>query len=61
MGSSTGNLLVDDEPSLDRIVAAISRRAAFHSEDEDRLKARMGERKPAIRRATRYGAIHTPR
>lgn len=46
MGSSTGNLLVDDEPSLDRIIAAISRRAAFHSEDEDRLKARMGERKP---------------
>ena len=46
MGSSTGNLLVDDEPSLDRIVAALSRRAAFHSEDEDRLKARMGERKP---------------
>jgi dihydroorotase len=46
MGSSTGNLLVDDEPSLDRIIAALSRRAAFHSEDEDRLKARMGERKP---------------
>ena len=46
MGSSTGNLLVDDEASLDRIVAALSRRAAFHSEDEDRLKARMGERKP---------------
>ena len=46
MGSSTGNLLVDDEPSLDRIIAKISRRAAFHAEDEDRLKARMGERKP---------------
>lgn len=46
MGSSTGNLLVDDEPSLDRIIAALSRRAAFHSEDEERLKARMGERKP---------------
>ena len=45
MGSSTGNLLVDDEHSLDRIIAAISRRAAFHSEDEERLKARMGERK----------------
>ena len=46
MGSSTGNLLVDDEPSLDRIIAKISRRAAFHAEDEERLKARMGERKP---------------
>lgn len=44
MGSSTGNLLVDDEPSLDRIIARISRRAAFHAEDEERLKARMGER-----------------
>ena len=45
MGSSTGNLLVDDEPSLDRIIAKLSRRAAFHAEDEDRLKSRMGERK----------------
>jgi dihydroorotase len=46
MGSSTGNLLVDDELSLDRIIAKLSRRAAFHAEDEDRLKARMGERRP---------------
>jgi dihydroorotase len=46
MGSSTGNLLVDDEPSLDRIIAKISRRAAFHAEDEARLISRMGERKP---------------
>jgi dihydroorotase len=46
MGSSTGDLLVDDEPSLDKIVAKLSRRAAFHAEDEDRLKARMGLRKP---------------
>ncbi|HEX5957292.1 MAG TPA: dihydroorotase [Hyphomicrobiaceae bacterium] len=40
MGSSTGDLLVDDEPSLDRIIACISRRAAFHAEDEARLKGR---------------------
>jgi dihydroorotase len=46
MGSSTGNLLVDDEPSLDRIVARISRRAAFHAEDEARLKERAGLRLP---------------
>ena len=46
MGSSTGDLLVDDERSLDRIIARISRRAAFHAEDEDRLKARMHLRKP---------------
>jgi dihydroorotase len=45
MGSSTGDLLVDDEPSLSRIVAQISRRAAFHAEDEARLKERAGLRK----------------
>jgi dihydroorotase len=45
MGSSTGDLLVDDEASLDHIVANLSRRAAFHAEDEARLIARMGERK----------------
>ena len=44
MGSSTGDLLVDDEPTLDRIIARIRRRAAFHAEDEARLIARMGER-----------------
>ena len=46
MGSSTGDLLVDDEESLDRIVAALGRRAAFHAEDEERLKERMGLRVP---------------
>jgi dihydroorotase len=46
MGSSTGDLLVDDEPSLDRIIAAISRRAAFHAEDEARLNARKDLRIP---------------
>ncbi len=44
MGSSTGNLLVADDAILARVLAAISRRAAFHSEDEDRLEARKGER-----------------
>ncbi|MBX9591652.1 MAG: dihydroorotase [Hyphomonadaceae bacterium] len=46
MGSSTGNLLVDDEPSLVRIIERLSRRAAFHAEDEARLKARMHLRRP---------------
>jgi len=46
MGSSTGNLLVDDDPSLARIIQATRRRSAYHAEDEDRLKARMGERVP---------------
>ena len=45
MGSSTGDLLVDDDPTLDRIIAKISRRASFHAEDEARLKARMGLRR----------------
>ncbi|MDX2307219.1 MAG: dihydroorotase [Hyphomicrobium sp.] len=46
MGSSTGNLLVDDDGSLDRIIARLSRRASFHAEDEARLKERMGLRVP---------------
>ena len=40
-GSSTGNLLVDDEETLARVLANIRRRAAFHSEDEARLNERM--------------------
>ncbi|MGH6814918.1 MAG: dihydroorotase [Hyphomicrobiaceae bacterium] len=46
MGSSTGDLLVADEPTLDRIIAAIRRRASFHAEDEARLKERAGLRRP---------------
>ncbi len=46
MGSSTGDLLVDDEGSLDRIIGALGRRAAFHAEDEARLISRMSERIP---------------
>ena len=45
MGSSTGDLLVDDEATLDRIISKLSRRASFHAEDEARLKARMGLRR----------------
>jgi dihydroorotase len=40
MGSSTGDLLVDDEETLRRVLRAINRRAAFHAEDEARLKSR---------------------
>lgn len=46
MGSSTGSLLVEDDPSLDKIIARLSRRASFHAEDEDRLLSRLDERKP---------------
>ncbi|WP_375700759.1 dihydroorotase [Bartonella sp. AA23NXGY] len=40
MGSSTGDLLVDDDESVRLILKNTRRRAAFHSEDEARLKER---------------------
>ena len=39
-GSSTGDLLVDDDDSIARVLASGHRRVAFHSEDEPRLQAR---------------------
>jgi len=42
MGSSTGNLLVPDDATVERILNSGSRRVAVHAEDEDRLN----ERKP---------------
>lgn len=45
MGSSTGTLLVDDDPGVRAILSVIRRRAAFHSEDEARLNERKGERR----------------
>lgn len=40
MGSSTGNLLVEDDETLERILRQGSRRVIFHSEDEMRLRER---------------------
>jgi dihydroorotase len=40
MGSSTGTLLVSDDPSLARVLSEGHRRVAVHAEDEDRLNAR---------------------
>ncbi|AKU93275.1 dihydroorotase [Vulgatibacter incomptus] len=40
MGSSTGDLLVEDDESLARILASGSRRVAVHCEDEERLRER---------------------
>ena len=37
MGSSTGTLLVPDDPSLARVLASGTRRCAIHAEDQDRL------------------------
>lgn len=46
MGSSTGSLLVADDKGVEAILSAISRRAAFHSEDEYMLEARKHLRVP---------------
>lgn len=46
MGSSTGSLLVPDDVGVEAILSAISRRAAFHSEDEYRLEERKHLRVP---------------
>ena len=46
MGSSTGSLLVPDDDGVEAILGAISRRAAFHSEDEYRLEERKPLRVP---------------
>ena len=43
MGSSTGDLLVEDDDGVASILANTYRRAAFHSEDEYRLRQRVGE------------------
>ena len=44
-GSSTGDLLVEDEAGLDAIISRLTRRAAFHSEDEARLRARVSHQR----------------
>jgi len=40
MGSSTGTLLIEDDAVLERVLANVRRRAAFHAEDEPRLRER---------------------
>jgi len=44
MGSSTGSLLIEDDEGVRAVLQAIRRRAAFHSEDEYRLRERMNLR-----------------
>src|SRR3954468_9259586 len=44
IGSSTGSLLVEDDEGVRNILKAIRRRAAFHSEDEYRLRERKDQR-----------------
>jgi dihydroorotase len=45
MGSSTGSLLVEDDAGVESILSRTTRRAAFHSEDEFRLRERMDVRR----------------
>jgi len=49
-GSSTGDLLVEDDASLERVMRSGRRRIAYHSEDEYRLQAR----KPMFRTGDPY-------
>ena len=44
MGASTGSLLIEDDASVRAVLKSIRRRAAFHSEDEYRLRERMNLR-----------------
>ncbi len=44
MGASTGTLLVPDDETLLKVLESGSRRVAIHSEDQDRLQARLGKR-----------------
>jgi dihydroorotase len=44
MGSSTGSLLIEDDGGVRAVLQNIRRRAAFHSEDEYRLRERMNLR-----------------
>ncbi len=46
MGSSTGSLLVEDDEGVAAILSKTRRRAAFHSEDEYRLRERLDVRRP---------------
>jgi dihydroorotase len=44
MGSSTGSLLIEDDDGVRAVLRSINRRAAFHSEDEYRLRERVNLR-----------------
>ena len=46
MGSSTGTLLVPDDPTLERVLRSGRRRVAVHAEDEDRLVERRARLAP---------------
>ncbi|WP_137390024.1 dihydroorotase [Rhodoligotrophos defluvii] len=45
MGASTGDLLIEDDAGVEAVLRTVSRRVAFHSEDEYRLNARKSLRR----------------
>jgi dihydroorotase len=45
-GSSTGDLMIEDDPGIEAVLRSGHRRVAFHSEDEYRLQARRTLFKP---------------
>lgn len=51
-GSSTGDLMVEDDEHLERVMRSGRRRVSYHSEDEYRLQ----ERKPLFRRGDPYSS-----
>ena len=51
MGSSTGSLLIEDDEGVRAVLQNIRRRAAFHAEDEYRLRERMNLRVPGDARS----------
>ena len=53
-GSSTGDLMVEDDASIEQVMRNGRRRIAFHSEDEYRLQAR----KPMFRPGDPYAQPH---
>ena len=65
MGSSTGDLLVDESEHVARVLANGRRRVAVHSEEESRLNERKGLRRagdpsshPVLARPDRRAALH---
>ena len=51
-GSSTGDLMVEDDEHLEKVMRSGRRRIAYHSEDEYRLQAR----KPLFKSGDPYAA-----
>lgn len=57
MGSSTGNMLVDNENTLEKIFANAPCLIATHCEDEDRIKSRKAEFEAVANNATYHPII----